>query len=306
VPGAFRRCGNSSTVWRFRQQVSVFMSAIQRVSVHGGHSGQFCHHAKDSLSEVVAAYIAAGFTWVGITEHMPPAEDAWRYPDEADANLSAALLQRRFRDYFTECRQLRDLHRGQIELFACFETETYPGSSQVVRQLLEATKPDYIVGSVHHVGGIGIDINRELYAAARDKAGGLAALYCDYFDAQLATLQDLEPAVVGHFDLIRIFDPDYLDTLKLPAVWQRVQRNLDFVARAGLILDFNMRGFDKTAEQYPSRPVLEAALERGIAVVPGDDSHGVSSVGRNYDRGVALLAELGHDCQWQRPRLYRW
>jgi len=40
--------------------------------------------------------------------------------------------------------------------------------------------------------------------------------------------------------------------------------------------------------------------------VPGDDSHGVSSVARNYDRGVALLAELGHHCQWQRPRLYQW
>ena len=282
------------------------MTVPLRVSVHGGHSGQLCHHAKDSLEAIVQAYIDHGFTWVAITEHMPPAEDAWRYPDEAASGLSAAHLQQQFRDYFAECRRLREKYRDRIELFCCFETETYPGSSAVVRDLLAATKPDYIVGSVHHVGGIGIDYSRELYAEATAQAGGLVQLYCAYFDAQYAMLVELEPAVVGHFDLIRIFDPDYVNTLRHPAVWQRIERNLDFVAQKGLILDFNMRGFDKTAEQYPSRPVLEEALRRGVYVVPGDDSHGVTSVARNYDRGVAVLSELGHDLQWQRPKLYQW
>ncbi len=117
-------------------------------------------------------------------------------------------------------------------------------------------------------------------------------------------LQDLLPAVVGHLDLIRIFDPNYLATLQLPSVWARVERNLAFIAQKGLILDFNLRGFDKATEQYPSMPVLRKALELGVKVVPGDDSHGVSSVGRNYDKGVALLAELGHPGRWAEPRLY--
>ena len=282
------------------------MSVPLRVSVHGGHSGQFCHHAKDSLESIVNAYIDAGFAWVAITEHMPPTDDAWRYPDEVESGLSADALQAQFRAYFAECRKLRERYRDRIELLCCFETETYPGSSAVVHDLIAATQPDYIVGSVHHVGGIGIDYNRDHYAQAVQQAGGLPQLYAAYFDEQYAMLVDLEPAVVGHFDLIRIFDPDYLHTLQHPEVWRRVQRNLDFIAEKGLILDFNMRGFDKTAEQYPSRPVLKAALQRGVHVVPGDDSHGVSSVARNYDRGVALLAELGHHCQWQRPRLYQW
>jgi histidinol-phosphatase (PHP family) len=274
--------------------------------VHGGHSGQFCHHAKDSLDAIVNAYIDAGFTWAGITEHMPPLDDAWRYPDEAESQFSAATLQARFRAYFSECRRLRDKYQDRIELFCGFETETYPGSSAVVRDLLAATQPDYLVGSVHHVGGIGIDYNREHYAKAVQQAGGLVPLYCAYFDAQYAMLVELEPAVVGHFDLIRIFDPDYLNTLRHPEVWRRIERNLDFVVQKQLILDFNVRGFDKTTEQYPSRPVLDAALARGAYIVPGDDSHGVASVARNYDRGVAVLAALGHDCRWRRPRLYRW
>jgi len=279
---------------------------VQRVSVHGGHSGQFCHHAKDSLEAIVRKYVQAGFQWVGITEHMPPSSDAWRYPDEAQSGLSATSLQGQFADYFAEVRRLQAEYADRLQLYCCFETETYAGSELHVRELLEATRPDYIVGSVHHVGGIGIDYSLDLYHQATAQAGSVEQLYCDYFDSQFAMLMTLKPAVVGHFDLIRIFDPGYLDTLQLDSVKTRVHRNLDAVADLGLILDFNMRGFDKTAEQYPSMPILKAAMARAIAIVPGDDSHSVSSVGRNYDRGVALLQELGHDCQWQLPTLYQW
>ena len=32
------------------------------VSVHGGHSVEFCSHARDRLSEIVARYAELGFT----------------------------------------------------------------------------------------------------------------------------------------------------------------------------------------------------------------------------------------------------
>src|SRR5690606_9492973 len=101
-----------------------------------------------------------------------------------------------FRRYFTECRRLREQHADQIRLFCAFETETYPGSAAFVRALVADTRPDYIVGSVHHVAGIGIDVNADLYCKAIVAAGGLEALYCAYFDAQHEMLQDLRPAVV--------------------------------------------------------------------------------------------------------------
>ncbi len=281
-------------------------TTIDKVSVHGGHSGQFCLHARSSLEEVVQAYIAAGYRWVGITEHMPPLNDSVRYPDEADAGLTASALQQQFLSYFAEVRRLQQLYADRIQLFCAFETETYHGSASYVRELIETTRPDYIVGSVHHVGGIGIDVDRELYEEARTKAGSLEHLYCQYFDLQLAMLHELKPSVVGHFDLIRIFDDDYLDTLELPAVWSRIERNLAYIAEQGFILDFNLRGFDKAVEQYPSLPVLKLALQLGVSVVPGDDSHGVNSVGRNYKRGIEVLKSLGHHCQWQRPMLFQW
>ena len=164
-------------------------------------------------------------------------------------------------------------------------------------------QPDYLVGSVHHVNGICIDFDEAHFSQAVTTAGDLESLYLDYFDAQFRMLQALEPAVVGHFDLIRKYDPDYMNTLDRGKVRGRVSRNLEYIASKNLILDFNLRGFDKTSEQYPSMPVLKEALAMGIAVVPGDDSHGVNSVGRNYERGIEILTSLNANTNWPKPVL---
>ncbi len=275
----------------------------EKVSVHGGHSGQFCQHARDDLESIIQAYVDQGFSWVGITEHVPPASDSMRYPDETEAGLSAEFLQQRFADYFRLGRQLQKKYADRIEILLAFEIEFYPGAVEHVRALVRRYQPDYLVGSLHHVGSTGIDYNLAHYQQALEKAGSINQLYCDYFDAQFEMLQTFCPAVVAHFDLIRIYDRDYLRTLNVPEVKTRVERNLDFIADNNLILDFNLRGFDKALEQYPSLNIVKLALSKNIALVPGDDSHGISSVGRNYDQGLTVLKNLGASLDWQKPRL---
>lgn len=276
---------------------------LEKVSVHGGHSGQYCHHARDTLEQVIEAYAAQGFAWVGITEHMPPADEGGRYPDEVRAGLQAGFLQRRFADYFAQCRELQARWRGTLEIFTAFETEAYGGAVAYVKDLVACLRPDYLVGSVHHVGGICIDYDEARWREAARACGGVEALYEEYFETQYALLRDLEPAVVGHFDLVRLFDPDYGARLASPRIAPLVRRNLEFMKREELILDFNLRGFDKGAEPYPCAAVLRQALDLGIAVVPGDDSHGVASVGRHWERGVEVLRALGAPLRWKRPRL---
>ena len=85
------------------------MTSPHPVSVHGGHSGQFCSHARDTLEAVIRAYIHQGYPWVGITEHMPPADDAFVYPEEKRSGLNAAALMDRFVDYMTTCRDRKSV-----------------------------------------------------------------------------------------------------------------------------------------------------------------------------------------------------
>jgi histidinol-phosphatase (PHP family) len=282
------------------------MNELALVSVHGGHSGQFCCHARDTLEEVVKAYIAQGFLWAGITEHSPPDNPAFLYPEERQAGLTPSGLRARFAGYMAECRRLQHLYREKITIYAAMEIETCSGYLNLVPELLAAFQPDYIVGSVHFVDDRPIDYSADEYLRAAAAAGSIEDLYCRYFDQQYEMISRLTPSVVGHFDLIRIFDPDYRHRLNQPQIARRIWRNLNLIRDLDLIMDLNLRALDKGAEEpYISRPILEWARELEIAVVPGDDSHGVASVGSHLARGTALLAELGFDLDWRRPRLLR-
>jgi len=272
------------------------------VSIHGGHSGEFCNHALDSLEGIVQAYIRKGFAWVGLTEHAPPVTDAFMYPDEREAGLDAGRLYERFAAYIKTARELKARFAGTLDIYVGFETELTSGALLFTRRLLETFQPDYIVGSLHHVDDISFDFSREHYHRAVASLGGHDNLYCRYFDQQHELIETLNPAVIGHFDLIRIYDEHYQTRLVKPEIADRIDRNLTLIADRGLILDFNLAALAKNMDEpYISAKILEKAREKGIAVVPGDDSHSVDSVGRHLDAGIKILTGMGFSTNWQRP-----
>ncbi|MFA7013884.1 MAG: histidinol-phosphatase [Desulfobacterales bacterium] len=277
-------------------------SPASLVSIHGGHSDQFCSHARDSLEAMIQRYIEKGFAWVGITEHMPPSENRFRYPEETQAGLGVNDLYQRFARYMDTGRRLQEKYRFQIQILVGFESETYSGSPDFIDRLTEAFHPDYIVGSLHHVDDLGFDCSSGQYLQAAAALGGIDALYMRYFDLQHEMLRMLRPAVVGHFDLIRIFDPRYPQRILQPEIFQRIIRNLELIKNLDLILDYNVRALLKGADEpYISEPILRKALEMGINVVPGDDSHSIDSVGVGIAEGIRRLEALGFDTDWRRP-----
>jgi histidinol-phosphatase (PHP family) len=280
------------------------MTLANNVSVHGGHSGTFCSHAEDTLEQVVERYIELRFDWICLTEHMP-SESISRLPvEEAKAGFDITSLQHRFERYFQEARRLAALHRDRIEILVGFETEVYSGYEDEVAKLIARFEPDLIVGSVHHVHDVLFDATARNYQRAVEISGGIEALYCDYFDAQLELSETFHPAVVGHFDLIRIHDRDYPERWEVPEIRDRALRNLERIKVLGLILDFNVRALAKgAAEPYVSAPWLEFAIQEGIAIVPGDDSHGAASVGICIDDGISLLVAKGGSTNWKKPEI---
>jgi histidinol-phosphatase (PHP family) len=224
------------------------MKTTSFVSVHGGHSGQFCHHATDSLEEIIQSYIARQFPWVGITEHSPAISDELLYPDQRAAGLTPEFLFNRFAGYMKECRRLQEKYRSKIRIFAAMEIETYSGYEEFIPSLINRFQPDYIVGSVHFVSDMGFDYSREQYDQTVEAVGGIDQLYCRYFDLQYEMIKLLQPAVVGHFDLIRIFDPGYKERLLRPEIMERIKRNLQLICELDLIMDFNLRSLLKGAD----------------------------------------------------------
>jgi histidinol-phosphatase (PHP family) len=278
------------------------MTSTTLVSIHGGHSGQFCSHARNTLEEVIQTYIAKGFSWVGITEHMPPVADRFMFAQEREAGFNTAALQDRFDRYMKEGRRLQKKYADELEIFIGFETEAYTGAIEKARQLIEHYQPDYVLGGIHHVADISFDAGAAAYQKAVAACGGETELYCRYFDLQYELIRDIVPKVVAHFDLIRIFDDHYLSRWKTPQIRRRIERNLRCIADLDLILDYNVAALRKgAAEPYISTPILEMAKDMGIAVVPGDDSHASAMVGAYVEEGIAILEAMGVATQWQKP-----
>ncbi len=267
---------------------------MKLISLHGGHSGQYCNHARDLLEEFLKRYIELGFKKVGITEHVPPINDQFLYPDEIAAGLTAIDLYKRFEEYFIQINELKKKYKSKIQIFSGMETETYSGYDAHIKKLILTFQPDYIVGSVHHINDICFDYSQKEYNRLSAICGSYEAMYEIYFDLQYEMIQKLKPFVVGHFDLIRIYDPDYKNRLLHPSIDIRIKRNLKLIKSLNLVMDYNLRPLAKgEKEPYITDSILQTARKMDISVVPGDDSHGVSEAGLNVDKAITTLNKLG-------------
>ena len=280
------------------------MENSQFISLHGGHSGQFCNHAKDSLEDIIRSYIQKGFKQVGISEHIPPLEDQFLFPEEVAAGLTAESIRERFSGYSGTLDRLKEKYQSEIRIFKGMETEVWPGYESQVKDLVQTFRPDYIVGSVHHLKDRPLDYSQEVYDSLARECGGIEAMYQNYFDCQHEMIRILKPFVVAHFDLIRIFDSDYEARVLKPEIQERIHRNLKLIKDLGLVMDLNLRPLARgEKEPYPTRSILEKIQDMGIPMIPGDDSHSAAQAGTNVPKAVALLASMGFDTDWPLERM---
>lgn len=171
-----------------------------------------------------------------------------------------------------------------------------PQSLQLIEASLSRIPFEFFVGSVHHVHTIPIDYDTAMYNQARDVAGGTdERLFEDYFDSQFDMLQKLKPLVVGHFDLIRLKSADPNATFtQYPAVWEKIRRNLRFVADYGGMLELNSAALRKgMSEPYPKEEICKEFLSLGGRFCMSDDSHGVEQVGYGYRQVLGFVDRVG-------------
>lgn len=228
---------------------------------HHSHSGQFCpSHAQDFLEDVIKTAISKRFKVFALTEHMPR-HDRDRYPEEIRTGSTLQSLIENEANYVHTALELREKYRGQIALPIGFESDWCGSHSlELINASLRAHQFDFFMGSIHHVRGVPIDYDSEMYARARLNAGGSdEKLFEEYFDEQLEMLEALRPPVVGHFDLIRLKSDDFnLDWRELTGVWKKILRNLDFIASYGGILEINTAALRKGMnEPYPKSEICQ-------------------------------------------------
>ncbi len=267
------------------------------VSLHGGHSEEFCEHAVGTLPEMLEAAASSGFRAYGISEHAPRPEARFLYESERAKGYSVARLEREFEAYAHGSSALQREFEGSLPILRGFEAEVLPASgyAETMLSLREQYSFDYMVGSVHYVGEISIDESPATYRAAVEACGGLEPFVARYYELVREMILQLQPEVVGHLDLPKLHAPRGAD-LATPLI-RRAAESAVAAAKAGrCILDLNTAGWRKgLAEPYPSPWLVRLAAEAGVPFCFGDDSHGPVQVGYGIERARRYLLANGVD-----------
>ena len=276
-----------------------------RVSLHGGHSGEFCDHAHGTLREILEAAVQAGYSTFGVSEHAPRSEAYFLYSEERAKKWNVTKLLADFERYTAAINQLPAEFADRLTVLRGFEAEVVPTASYVseMKELRSRRLPDgspafdYMVGSVHFVNEIQIDGQPEHYALAVENCGGLENFAVRYYEIVAEMIRALRPEVVGHLDLVKRnaalagFDPAALETQR---IFLAAQSALSAAREQNCILDLNTAGWRKgLGEPYPSPALVKMALEIGVPFCFGDDSHRAAEVGAGVDVARDYLLENG-------------
>ena len=253
------------------------------------------HHSPDSQASIAAmarAACAAGLTGVAFTEHME-----WMPEDEATGFLKPPA-------YFAELDELRTRYNGRLQLLAGMEVGDSHRFPAETREIVSAWPWDYVLGSLHWVGGQPA-WEPEMFAA------GVAVAYTRYFDELVALAQEGEYDVLAHFDLVRR-DSWTLCQQVLPVepYAEAIREALRAVAARGKGLEINTSAWSMGLDEpCPGLTILRWYRELGGEVlVFGSDAHHPEHVGKNFDRArdLALAAGFTRLARFEQRRIVGW
>ena len=292
-----------------------FGGAPWAVSLHGGHSGQFCDHGKGTLREIVAAAVARGYHTFGIAEHAPRFHDRYLYPEEVAMGWDIEKVQGDFEAYARESAEMVKEYEIQkvghppqsalrsatggvptFTLLRGFEAEVAPPGDygRLMNGLRARHGFDYVVGSVHWVNDVITDHSKAKFDEAAARCGGQEALAVRYYEQVAEMVEAIRPEVVGHLDVVRKYASPR-DAVETPRARDAAREALAAIRKHGCIIDANTAGLRKgLGSPYPAPWLLRMAVhEFGIGVCFGDDSHSPEDVGAGILETRQYLLENG-------------
>jgi histidinol-phosphatase (PHP family) len=259
--------------------------------MHGGHSSEGTAHGSSTLTEILETAVERGMVTYGVSNHVPISEARFLYDDEREAGLDLEGRFAQFEAYAALCAEAVRAFEGRLEVLRGFEAEVVPSASYVadMRGLRQRHEFEYVVGSVHWVDEMPIDVSQEAFDQAVERAGGLEALLVRYYEYVAEMVEGLRPEVVGHFDLPRLFS-EGAEAHEAPAVRSAGEAALLVIADQGALLEVNTAGYRKGLRgAYPAPWVVEQGRELGIQFTFSDDSHHVDHVAANLEKARAYL-----------------
>ncbi|MFQ3610716.1 MAG: histidinol-phosphatase [Fimbriimonadales bacterium] len=272
-----------------------------KISLHGGHSGEFCEHAEGSLREILQSAVEAGYNVFGVAEHMPRVEPRFLYENEQEMGWTVETLEQNFDRYAQTIRALAHEFADRLTVLCGFEIEVVPQDRypQLVADYRARYGFDYVVGSVHYLNDTMVDGSSDAtFLGLVEQMGGMENLAVAYYQKVAEMAQTVRPEVIGHLDLVRLraHRLGLTEAISTPRVRQAVEEALEAIRSVDAFVEVNTSGLRKgLPEPYPARWIVELGARMGVKFCIGDDSHRPSQVGFGLEAAREHLLKGGVD-----------
>ena len=245
---------------------------MMRVDLHN-HT-HLCNHASGSMEEYVKRAIDLNIDVYGFSEHAPVKnfEDAYRLALDKKSLYEASVLS------------LKEKYKNDIKILLAYEVDFIAGD--FILDEIKNANIDYLIGSVHYLKDWEFD-NPAFIKEYENR--DVDQIWKEYFQAVELMAKAGYFNIAGHFDLIKVFKVlprEDIRTIAMPA--------LRAIKKANMALEINTAGIRKPVKElYPSRPLLEVALDLGIDITFSSDAHSVAQVGYKHDEALCYAKEVG-------------
>ena len=248
------------------------------------------------IESYVEKAAARGVTELGFTEHLYRCEEGaavlgpfWEseprkdLADQAremvalDAGLSLA-------DYVREILAAKT--RG-LPVKLGLEIDFFPASIDAVMDLVAGYPFDFLIGSVHWVGGWSIDANAVVEEFDRR---GIDQAWKDYFDLVVDLAGRGVVDVLAHVDVCKKFG--YRPIVEPVHLYARV---IEAAVRSGTAVEVSSQGLRRPAREiYPSPTFLKMFHEAGVKITLASDGHRADEAGWGHGEVLAAARAAGY------------
>lgn len=236
-----------------------------------------CKHAEGDPWEYAARARELGMSEIGISDHIP-------MPDNWDERWRMA--PERMHEYLALVEDARR-RVPEVTVRLGIEADYVPRYRDYIETFLASHPFDYVLGSVHYIGGWMIDNLADPGVLPGPTVDDWWRVYFEFWrEAVESGLYD----IMAHPDIVKIRGDIPEGDLRRffgPA--------LESCARRGVAIEVSTAGLHRPVREiYPGRQFLTMAREMGVAIVVNSDAHRPAFVGRDFDRAIAWIRECGY------------
>ena len=232
-----------------------------------------CNHAEGQMEEYIEKAIKTGTKIFGFSDHAP-----MNYDKKYRMDFNQMKI------YEQKIENLKKVYKNKITVLSGYEVDFLEGF--VDKRVLNS-KVDYLIGSVHFLKGWGFD-NPEFIGHYKSK--DIDKIWEEYFDAVVQMVKSGNYDIVGHIDLVKVFN--FIPKKDIKSLAKEAVKE---IKKADMVVEINSAGLRKPCHDiYPSSEIMELISEYDIPITFSSDAHKPEDVGFASEKLTEYAKNFGY------------